>query len=148
MTRGPRLRGARRCATLPGVARLIRLFLHALTVLLIAQTSALAHTALDALSILAAPAAHAHRADAECEGEHPAPGHCGDAAPCPAQGDCDDCPEGCPTCHCANGPRVLAPGPALVLQHPEAPHGVQRPWVILAHPPDAPERTVYRPPRA
>jgi hypothetical protein len=28
---------------------------------------------------------------------------------CPADGPCDDCPPGCPQCHCANGLRSVVP---------------------------------------
>jgi hypothetical protein len=28
---------------------------------------------------------------------------------CPANGPCDDCPPGCPQCHCSNGLRSVAP---------------------------------------
>jgi len=28
---------------------------------------------------------------------------------CPADGPCDDCPPGCPQCHCSNGLRSVAP---------------------------------------
>lgn len=28
---------------------------------------------------------------------------------CPADKPCDDCPAGCPQCHCGSGPRSVAP---------------------------------------
>jgi hypothetical protein len=31
---------------------------------------------------------------------------------CPADGPCDDCPPGCPQCHCSNGLRSVAPDAA------------------------------------
>ena len=30
---------------------------------------------------------------------------------CPADGPCNDCPPGCPNCHCQNGLRAVAPQP-------------------------------------
>jgi hypothetical protein len=34
---------------------------------------------------------------------------------CPADGPCDDCPPGCPQCHCSNGLRSVPPDAAPAL---------------------------------
>src|SRR5690349_18375369 len=34
---------------------------------------------------------------------------------CPADGPCDDCPPGCPQCHCSNGFRSVPPEAAFPL---------------------------------
>jgi hypothetical protein len=36
-------------------------------------------------------------------------GHAEHEEQCPADGPCDDCPPGCPQCHCPNAMRSLAP---------------------------------------
>ncbi|HEY3493234.1 MAG TPA: hypothetical protein VGK73_01055 [Polyangiaceae bacterium] len=67
---------------------------------------------------------------------------------CPADGACDDCPPGCPSCHCANRvPSVAANGQPL-------PFAVEPPpldaWLGLAAnraPPGPEPSSVYRPPR-
>jgi hypothetical protein len=66
-----------------GLARL-------LCVVLGLQLSGVAHVAEDALSFVVA-------------------GHAEHDEQCPADGPCNDCPPGCPQCHCPNALRSVAP---------------------------------------
>jgi hypothetical protein len=68
---------------------------------------------------------------------------------CPNDGGCDDCPAGCPNCHCANAMRLVVPEPTPPLQiAPSSPLAVV--WVVATD--DAPPRpelsSLYRPPRS
>jgi hypothetical protein len=67
---------------------------------------------------------------------------------CPDDGACDDCPAGCPNCHCANAMRLVVPEPTPYLQiATSSPVAVV--WVVAAD--DTPPRpelaSLYRPPR-
>jgi hypothetical protein len=54
------------------------------------QLSGVAHVAADVVSVVVSG-----------RDEH--------AEHCPADGPCNDCPQGCPNCHCQNGVRAVAP---------------------------------------
>ena len=41
-------------------------------------------------------------------------GESGHEEQCPPEGPCDDCPPGCPNCHCSNTLRALEPSSGLV----------------------------------
>jgi hypothetical protein len=66
---------------------------------------------------------------------------------CPADGPCDDCPPGCPQCHCSNGLRSVAPdaAPALASVLETSDDGVH---ASSRDEPPAPELPLpFRPPR-
>lgn len=54
------------------------------------QVSGVAHAVEDAVNLVAA-------------------GHAEHAEQCPVDGPCNDCPPGCPQCHCPNALRSVAP---------------------------------------
>jgi hypothetical protein len=78
----PRRPGARTMAILLGLLR-------PLALLLALQLSGLPHAAADLASAVL-EVAEGHEV-------------------CPEDGSCNDCPAGCPNCHCANGMRLLVP---------------------------------------
>src|SRR5262245_34921093 len=73
---------------------LLLAMLRVLTVLFAMQLGGVIHGSADLLD--------ATLASAEGEHEH-----------CPPDGPCDDCPPGCPNCHCAAAHGSVAPEPAL-----------------------------------
>ena len=67
---------------------------------------------------------------------------------CPADRPCDDCPAGCPNCHCSNlAGSLVAPAGFAELREPLAESLLPRPLVGRTVPcgPDLP--SIYRPPR-
>jgi hypothetical protein len=67
---------------------------------------------------------------------------------CPLDGPCDDCPAGCPNCHCPNALGALVPAPSLatVLDADATPP--EAPLLDRGRAPEGPERpSIYRPPR-
>jgi hypothetical protein len=66
---------------------------------------------------------------------------------CPADGPCDDCPPGCPQCHCSNGLRSIAPDAiAAVSSVLESSNGVA--LARTGEKPPSPELPLpFRPPR-
>jgi hypothetical protein len=66
---------------------------------------------------------------------------------CPLQGPCQDCPPGCPNCHCANALTSLVPhvGPPTLLGLTAS---LAPPGAAPSHAPLGPERvSLFRPPR-
>jgi hypothetical protein len=73
--------------------------LRVLAVLLGLQTSGVSHFVEDVVAAIAT-------------------GHAEHEDPCPADGPCDECPPGCPQCHCSNAMRSVVPptgAPSLLL---------------------------------
>lgn len=66
--------------------------------------------------------------------------------PCPPSGPCDECPEGCPDCHCPNAFRSGLPQSNTALLEP-APSEPVVAW-FEARAPDVPDPQLpFRPPR-
>jgi hypothetical protein len=114
-------RAARFCARAALLLRLI-------AVVLGIQLSGVGHAMADAVAAMAEHAA-----------EH------GD--PCPPNGPCDDCPVGCPNCHCPNAFRSGLPLSEAELTEPILPAFLVT-W-SEAHAPQSPDpKLPFRPPRA
>jgi hypothetical protein len=68
---------------------------------------------------------------------------------CPADGACDDCPPGCPSCHCQNHLPSVPPELASALLRERLPSTPIAALEVEAQVPLGPELpAVFRPPRA
>jgi len=67
---------------------------------------------------------------------------------CPADGPCDDCPPGCPNCHCAAALGSLAPPPALALSPQVLAFSLGTSLSGTQAPPGPDLPGLFRPPRA
>lgn len=66
---------------------------------------------------------------------------------CPADGPCDDCPPGCPQCHCSNGLRSVAPELASSVASVLETSGPATPTFERQKPPVPDLPLPFRPPR-
>jgi hypothetical protein len=102
--------------------------LRAFTLIFALQLGGVLHDASDLLSAIAA----------ESDTEH---------EQCPADGPCDDCPPGCPNCHCGVLGSLSA-APRLAIAPPDA-LSARSPSFEVAEAPKGPELPgLFRPPRA
>jgi hypothetical protein len=68
---------------------------------------------------------------------------------CPFDGPCDDCPAGCPNCHCPNALGALVPASSLVTVLDADATPPEPPRLDRGRAPEGPARpSIYRPPRS
>jgi hypothetical protein len=104
--------------------------LRVFAVLLGLELAGVGHAVVDLVECVAAEAGEAHEQ-------------------CPPDGACDDCPPGCPSCHCANRVTSVAPNRAPLPSVVETPPADA--WLRFAErgvSPGPEPSSVYRPPRS
>lgn len=108
---------------------MILVILRALAVVLGLQLGGIGHAAADLIESIAASSTAEHEQ-------------------CPPDGACDDCPPGCPSCHCSNRvPSVAAKGTLLPSAVEPPPIDAWRPFANADAPPGPEPASLYRPPR-
>jgi len=108
---------------------LVALFVRLFAVILTVQTSGAAHGAVDLIEA--------------------ALGNTVDHEDCSGEGTDDNCPPGCPNCHCSHGGATVIPHSSLALHVSHPPHDIAWTQGHTTETPPAPLLSpVYRPPKA